>query len=84
MRIQGINILEHTMRITVTFLFYQIREKIVFIFLVFLSQGNIRESKKVITNNNKFSMKINLPVEFNRDKYNLNYKSHIYKIKTMR
>ena len=29
-------------------------------------------------------MKINLPVEFNRDKYNLNYKSHIYKIKTMR
>ena len=28
-------------------------------------------------------MKVNLPVESNREKYNLNYKSHIYKIKTM-
>ena len=28
-------------------------------------------------------MKVNLLVEFNRKKYNLNYKSHIYKIKTM-
>ena len=25
----------------------------------------------------------NLPVEFNREKHNLNYKSHIDKIKTM-
>ena len=28
-------------------------------------------------------MKVNLLVEFNREKYDLNYKSHIYKIKTM-
>ena len=28
-------------------------------------------------------MKVNLLVEFDRRKYNLNYKSHIYKIKTM-
>ena len=28
-------------------------------------------------------MKVNLPVEFNREKYDLDYKSHIYKIKTM-
>ena len=32
---------------------------------------------------NKLSMKVNLPVEFNREKYDLDYKSHIYKIKTM-
>ena len=31
----------------------------------------------------KLSMKINLLVEFNREKYNLNCKSHIYKSKTM-
>ena len=28
-------------------------------------------------------MTVNLPVEFNREKYNRNYKSHIYKIKPM-
>ena len=28
-------------------------------------------------------MKIKLLVEFNREKYNFNYKSHVYKIKTM-
>ena len=28
-------------------------------------------------------MKVDLPVEFNREKYNLSYKSHIYKIKTI-
>ena len=28
-------------------------------------------------------MKVDLPVEFNSKKYSLNYKSHIYKIKTM-
>ena len=28
------------------------------------------------------AMKVNLLVEFNRKKYYLNYKSHIYKIKT--
>ena len=27
-------------------------------------------------------MKVNLPVEFNKEKYNRNYKSHVYKIKT--
>ena len=40
--------------------------------------------KKEITKFCKnFSMKINLLVEFNRAKYNLNYKSHIYKSKIM-
>ena len=28
-------------------------------------------------------MKVDLPVELNRKKYSLNYKSHIYKIKAM-
>ena len=28
-------------------------------------------------------MKVNALVEFNREKYDLNYKSHIYKIKTL-
>ena len=27
-------------------------------------------------------MKVNLLVEFNKEKYNRNYKSHVYKIKT--
>ena len=40
--------------------------------------------KKAITKfHNKISIPVNLPVEFNREKQNLNYKSHIYKIKTM-
>ena len=32
---------------------------------------------------NKFYMIVNLPVEFNMEKYHLNCKYHIYKIKTM-
>ena len=28
-------------------------------------------------------MTVNLPVEFNREKYNRNYKYHIYKTKAM-
>ena len=28
-------------------------------------------------------MEVDVLVEFNREKYNLNYKSHIYKIKTV-
>ena len=28
-------------------------------------------------------MKVNIPVESNREKYNLNYKSHIYKTMTL-
>ena len=31
---------------------------------------------------NKLFMKVNLPVEFNREKYDLNYKCHIDKIET--
>ena len=31
---------------------------------------------------NKFYMIVNLPVEFNMEKYHLNCKYHIYKIKT--
>lgn len=31
----------------------------------------------------KLHMKINFPKEFNSEKYNLNYKSHISKTKTM-
>ena len=47
-------------------------------------KGNISESKnKEIIFYNVLSLKINLLVEFNREKYNLNYKSHIYKSKTL-
>ena len=28
-------------------------------------------------------MKVNIPVEVNREIYNLDYKSHVYEIKTM-
>ena len=38
---------------------------------------------RVKENCKKLSTKVNLLVEFNREKYNLNYKSHIYKIETM-
>ena len=49
-----------------------------------LIKGNISESKnKEIIFYNVLSLKINLLVEFNREKYNLNYKSHIYKSKTL-
>ena len=47
-------------------------------------QGNIVRIKKETTKScNKLSMYIKLLVEFTREKYNLNYKSHVYKIKTM-
>ena len=39
----------------------------------------IKKKKKKFWN--KLSMKVYLLVEFNSEKYNLNYKSHIYKIK---
>ena len=32
----------------------------------------------------KLFMKVNLLIEFNKEKYNLNYKPHIYKMKTIR
>ena len=49
-----------------------------------LIKGNISVSKnKEIIFYNVLSLKINLLVEFNREKYNLNYKSHIYKSKTL-
>ena len=44
----------------------------------------MRVKKEITKFCNKLSMKVNLLVEFNRKKYNLNYKSHIYKIKTMK
>ena len=40
------------------------------------------ELKKEIKFCNKISMKGNISVEFNREKYNLKYKPHAYKIKT--
>ena len=48
-------------------------------------QGNICEKKrKEITRfSKKVCMKVNLHTEFNRAKYDLNHKSHIYEIKTM-
>ena len=43
----------------------------------------VRVKKEIKKFCNKLSMKTNLLVAFNRNKYDLNYKSHIYKIKTM-
>ena len=31
---------------------------------------------------NKLHIKVNVPIEFNSEKYNLNHKSHIFKSKT--
>ena len=47
----------------------------------FLEKG-IYSSKGAYLGVKKENMKVNLLVEFNREKYNLNYKSHIYRIKT--
>ena len=44
----------------------------------------MRVIKEITQFYNKLSMKINLLVEFSREKYNPNYKSHIYKIKTVK
>ena len=52
----------------------------------FLSNGiysSLRVKKEIIKSCNKLSMKVDLLVEFNREKYNLNYKPHIYKSETM-
>ena len=43
----------------------------------------VRVKKEMTEFCEKLSVKVYIPVEFNREKYNLNYKSHIYKIKTM-
>ena len=41
----------------------------------------MRVKKEVTQFYNKLSMKVNLLAEINTEKYSLNYKSHIYKIK---
>ena len=82
--IQDINTSEDTMRKTVTFLFYERREKIFSVKMNLFIQGNICESKKrIIKFCNKLSVSVNLPVEFSNENYYLNCKSHTYKIKTM-
>ena len=49
-----------------------------------MCESKKKKKKKEITKFcNKLSMKVNLLVEFYREKNNLNYKFHIYKIKTM-
>ena len=86
MHIQFISTLEDTMQRTATFVFYKTRKKIAFCKNEFIypREGNMCESKKEITNFcNKLFMKVNIPVEFNREKYNLNFKSHAYKIKAI-
>ena len=46
--------------------------------------GELKKKKKEITEFwKKLSMTVNLLIEFNRKIYNLHYKSHTYKIKTM-
>ena len=46
-------------------------------------QENMSESKKEIKFSNKLPVQVNRLVEFYRGKYNL-WKSHIYKIKTVK
>ena len=41
----------------------------------------MRVKKEITQFYNKLSMKVNLLAEINTEKYNLNYKSHIYEIK---
>ena len=44
----------------------------------------MRVKKEITKLCSKLFMKVNLLIEFNKEKYNLNYKSHIYKMKTIR
>ena len=44
---------------------------------------NVRVIKDTAKFCNKHYLKTNLPIKFNRGKYNFTYKSHIYKTKTM-
>ena len=43
----------------------------------------MRVKKEIIKFCDRLLMKVNLLVKYGREKYNLNYKSHIYEIKTM-
>ena len=59
-------------------------EKIVFCKKKFIYPRSISESEKEIKKFcNKLSSKVNLLVDFNKEKHSLNYKPHIYKIKTV-
>ena len=60
-------------------------EKIVFSKEEFIHpKDHLWEKKKEIRKFcKKISMNVNLPVEYNAEKYDLNYKSHIYNTKTM-
>ena len=60
------------MQRTVTSLFYLTTDKFI--------QGNICENKKEII---KFSSKLSMKEEFNKEKCKHNYKSHTYKFRTM-
>ena len=83
MGIQSINTLEDTMQRAALFRFIKRSRKLLSVKRNLFIQGNIFESKKIIIKFcNKLSMKVNLLVEFNREKHNLNYKSNIYKSKT--
>ena len=76
-RIQDINTLQDTMRRIIK------RERKLFsVKMNLFIQGNMRVKKKEITKLcNKLSMKVDLPVEFNAEKCNLNFQSHIYQKK---
>ena len=51
---------------------------------VYSSKGSsVRKKKEIRKFCKKLSMNVNLPVEYNAEKYDLNYKSHIYNTKTM-
>ena len=56
-------------------------EKIVFSKEEFIHPKD--QKKKIRKFCKKLSMNVNLPVEYNAEKYDLNYKSHIYNTKTM-
>ena len=69
---------------TVAMLYYVFkRKKIVFCEKEHIYPMEHKRVKKETKFCKKLSMKVHLLVEFNREKCNLNYKSHIYKIKTM-
>ena len=69
------------MRRSLTFLFIKQGRELFSLKSNLAIQGNILRAKKKTKFCNKLSMKVNLLVEFNREKCNLSYKAQIYKIK---
>ena len=80
--IQGINTLEDTMRRTnFPVLLNEEGNSLLKKWIYSPKVAYVRVKKEITKFCDKLSMKVKVHIEFNSKKYNLNYKSHVYKIK---